>query len=99
MKIKYKCDAQQRLLKMVDEMVGYEVFGLSVKDLSDKVQSSNATVFRDLQNLQLAGWAEQFGDGKWRLSVNAAKMLRSINDGLNSAAAKVNEARRAYQEF
>lgn len=95
---KYQCDAQVRVLALVDKLVGHEVMGLSTKEVTEKAGYSAATVFRDLQNLQIAGWAEQMDDGRWRLSVNAARMLRKINDGLNTALSKVNEARRAYQE-
>lgn len=95
---KYICDSQQRLLKLVGTLVGSEINGQTAKELAGRMETSQATVFRDLQNLAAAGWAEQFEDGRWRLSVNAAKMLRRINDGINSALAKVNEARQKYQE-
>lgn len=94
---KYECSAQQRILKVVESLVGNEVFGLTALELSRKMGISNISLFRDLQNLQLAGWAEQFEDGKWRLSVNAAKMLRQINDGMMGAINKVNDARTSYQ--
>lgn len=95
---KYECDAQQRLLKVIDALVGHEVDGVSAKDIAARTGTSSATAFRDLSNLQLGGWAEQLEDGGWRLSVNAAKMLRRINDGINSALARVNSARRMYQD-
>ncbi len=95
---RYECDAQQRLLKVIDALVGHEVDGVSAKDIAARTGTSSATAFRDLSNLQLGGWAEQLEDGGWRLSVNAAKMLRRINDGINSALARVNSARRMYQD-
>lgn len=95
---RYECDAQQRLLKVIDALVGHEVDGVSAKDIAARTGTSSATAFRDLSNLQLGGWAEQLEDGGWRLSVNAAKMLRRINDGINSALARVNTARRMYQD-
>lgn len=98
METKYECEAQQRLLKVVDALVGHEVDGVSAKDVAARTGTSSATAFRDLSNLQLGGWAEQLEDGCWRLSVNAAKMLRRINDGINSALARVNTARRMYQD-
>lgn len=95
---RYECDAQQRLLKVIDALVGHEVDGVSAKDIAARTGTSSATAFRDLSNLQLGGWAEQLEDGGWRLSVNAAKMLRRINDGINGALARVNSARRMYQD-
>ena len=95
---RYECDAQQRLLKVIDALVGHEVDGVSAKDIAARTGTSSATAFRDLSNLQLGGWAEQLEDGGWRLSVNAAKMLRRINDGINSALSRVNSARRSYQD-
>lgn len=95
---RYECDAQQHLLKVIDALVGHEVDGVSAKDIAARTGTSSATAFRDLSNLQLGGWAEQLEDGGWRLSVNAAKMLRRINDGINSALARVNSARRMYQD-
>lgn len=95
---RYECDAQQRLLKVIDALVGHEVDGVSAKDIAARTGTSSATAFRDLSNLQLGGWAEQLEDGGWRLSVNAAKMLRRINDGINSALARVNTARKMYQD-
>lgn len=95
---KYVCESQQRILGLIDKLVGYEVFGVTTKDLAKRIEVSQATIYRDLMNLQTAGWAEQLDDGKWRLSVNAARKLRRINDGIVAAFAKVNEARRNYQE-
>lgn len=95
---RYECDAQQRLLKVIGALVGHEVDGVSAKDIAARTGTSSATAFRDLSNLQLGGWAEQLEDGGWRLSVNAAKMLRRINDGINSALSRVNSARRSYQD-
>ena len=66
---KYECDAQQRLLKVIDALVGHEVDGVSAKDIAARTGTSSATAFRDLSNLQLGGWAEQLEDGGWRLSV------------------------------
>lgn len=95
---KYSCEAQQRLLRVVEILVGNEVNGLAVKDIGERSGSTAATVYRDLMNLREAGWSEQLEDGRWRISVNAAKMLRRINDGINSALARVNAARRMYQD-
>lgn len=95
---KYACDSQQRILKTIDVLVGHEVDGIGAKDVAALTGTNNATAFRDLQNLQIAGWAEQLEDGGWRISVNAAKMLRRINDGINSALSRVNSARRSYQD-
>lgn len=95
---RYSCEAQQRILALIDRLTGYEVFGISTKDLAQRMDASQATIYRDMVNLQLSGWAEQLDDGRWRLCVNAARKLRRINDGINAALAKVNEARRDYQE-
>lgn len=95
---KYVCDSQQRILKTIDALVGHEVDGISAKDVAAQTGANGATAFRDLQNLQLAGWAEQLEDGGWRISVNAAKMLRRVNDGINRALSRVNSARRDYQD-
>ena len=95
----YTNDAQQRMLRLIDRLIGHEVWGINAVDLAVKIDASQSTVFRDLKNLEEAGWAEQMPDGRWRLSVNAAKLLRRINDGIAAALTKVNEARRSYQEF
>ncbi len=95
---KYICEAQQRIFAVVEVLVGHEVDGISCKDIAGAAMIKQATAYRDLMNLQAAGWAEQLEDGGWRLSVNAARYLRRINDGINKALSRVNEARRNYQD-
>ncbi len=94
---RYSCDSQQRVLILVDVMVGHEVNGMTTKELADRMNVNTTTIYRDLVNLQIAGWVEQLQDGKWRISIDAAKMLRKINDGIQTALSKVNAARAAYQ--
>lgn len=95
----YSNDAQQRLLRLIDRLIGHEVSGINAIDLASMIDASQPTVYRDLKNLEEAGWAEQLPDGRWRICVNAARLLRRINDGIAAALTKVNEARRTYQEF
>lgn len=95
---KYICDSQQRIFAVLEVLIGHEVDGMATKDVAAAAKISQSTVYRDLMNLMAAGWAEQLEDGKWRLSVNASRYIRRINDGIMSALARVNKARKEYQD-
>lgn len=72
----YACEAQQRLLFVQSALIGHEIDGVSLTEIANAwaERSSKSkggqknNVFRDLQNLKLAGYAEQLPDSdRWRL--------------------------------
>lgn len=68
-KTNYTNAAQQRLLQIIDLLAGHEVLGLPPSEIARAVGCSAAVVTRDMDNLQLAGWAERTPKGeRWRLT-------------------------------
>lgn len=72
----YACDAQQRGYFVMLALAGHELDGVSMTEIAaawaQRVGKTTANqknnVFRDLQNLKLAGLAEQLPDSeRWRL--------------------------------
>lgn len=92
----YDCASQQRLLKLIETMAGSEIDGQTAADLARKMEVSTTATFRDLQNLQTALWAEQLEDGRWRLTPNAARLLRRITDNINTAMRRINKVHQDY---
>jgi|WetSurMetagenome_2_1015567.scaffolds.fasta_scaffold377597_2 DNA-binding IclR family transcriptional regulator len=72
----YLCEAQQRLLFVQSALIGREIEGASLTEIANAWADRNGktktgqknNIFRDLQNLRLAGYAEQLPDSeRWRL--------------------------------
>lgn len=91
----YTNEAQQRLLQVIEHLSGNELDGIGASDVARSMDKSSTAIFRDLKNLETAGWAEQV-DGGWRLTPYAAKILRRISDMINSTMRKVNELHKNY---
>lgn len=91
----YVNEAQQRLLQVVELLAGNEIDGISAADVARSMDKSSTAIFRDLKNLEAAGWAEQAENG-WRLTPYAAKILRKISDRINRLMRCVNRLHEDY---
>lgn len=105
----YACDAQQRVLFVQSALYGHEIDGLSMTEIAaawaQRVGKSKASqknnIFRDLQNLKLAGYAEQLPDSDlWRLSTRPVQGAMAVMRHFERTQARLDEARQRYgREF
>ena len=92
---------QVRLLTVIEILSGNEVFGMRLKEIAEAVvgsghRTTTATVLRDLQSLQAAGWAQQLDDNKWRLAAKPIQVLTNFQWGLQNASGKLAEVQQRY---
>lgn len=98
----YACNAQQRLLFVQSALAGHEVNGLSLTEIVKALESrlggnQKNNVFRDLQNLKLAGYAEQLPDSeRWRLGARVVQTALDHLRGMERATARLEETRQRY---
>lgn len=101
----YACDAQQRLLFVQSALYGHEIDGLSMTEIAaawaarvgKDAKSQKNNIFRDLQNLRLAGYAEQLPDSeRWRLSTRPVQGALAVMRHFEKAQARLDEARQRY---
>ncbi|MDA8254170.1 MAG: hypothetical protein M0Z99_00795 [Betaproteobacteria bacterium] len=101
----YACDAQQRLLFVQSALYGHEIDGLSMTEIAaawaqrvgKTVANQKNNIFRDLQNLKLAGYAEQLPDSeRWRLSTRPVQGAFAVMRHFEKAQARLDEARQRY---
>ena len=101
----YHCEAQQRILFVMMALAGHEVDGVSLTEIA--VALSNRTgktagsqknnVFRDLQNIKLAGLAEQLPDSeRWRLAPRLVQVAQAHQRHLDRVSARIDEVRQRY---
>ena len=65
----YENGSQQRLVQVVTALAGHELEGISAPELATQVDMPVSKLWRDLQNLRAAGWAEQLQPSmRWRLT-------------------------------
>lgn len=80
----YTSTTQQRVLRTLKALFGFEVTGITSADLAKHLNTSNDRCFKDLKNLEEAGFAEQLPNKKWRISPNlgkeALKILKRIDE-------------------
>lgn len=92
---------QVRLLALIEQLVGHEVFGLRLKDITDALagtedKASTTTILHDLRALESRGWAQQMEDGKWRLAAKPIQVLHNFQYGLQSAGIKLSDVQQRY---
>lgn len=98
----YACTAQQRLLFVQSALAGNEVNGLSLTEIAKALETrlggnQKNNVFRDLQNLKLAGYAEQLPDSeRWRLGARVVQTALDHLRGMERATARLEETRQRY---
>lgn len=80
----YTSTTQQRVLRTLKALFGFEITGITTQDLAKRLEMSSSKTFKDLKNLEEAGFAEQLQNKKWRVSPNlgkeALKILKHIDE-------------------
>lgn len=92
----YTNKAQQRILHIIEVLAGNELEGLPLKEVAKEADQSIHSAYRDLKNLEDAGWAEQRENTHWRLTPRAAAPLRKIQENIHSLMGQVNRINREY---
>lgn len=101
----YNCEAQQRLLFVQSALYGHEIDGLSLTEIAaawasragKTPASQKNNIFRDLQNLRIAGYAEQLPDSdRWRLSTRPVQGAMAVMRHFQRAQERLDEARQRY---
>jgi hypothetical protein len=101
----YACEAQQRLLFVQSALYGHEIDGLSMTEITaawaqrvgKPVANQKNNIFRDLQNLKLAGYAEQLPDSdRWRLSTRTVQGAFAVMRHFERSQTRLDEARQRY---
>jgi len=90
----YTNDAQQRIIHLIEILAGSEYTGMSLKDISDSLKTTNTTTFRDLKNLEEIGWVFQLNSTNWIMTSKAAEPLKAISENVHrlmSAANRINK--------
>jgi len=87
--------SQERLMALVEKLVGKTVEGMSNKALAHELQTTEVNVSRDLQTLEAQGWAEKAG-GKWRLSPKFGGFAGHIMKSFQTARLRLTEDEARY---
>lgn len=93
----YTNAGQQRLLSVLEALVGHELEGVTVAQLQERLGHTTSALYRDLKNLEQKGWAErlQFSGG-WRVTPEFAELIRTVQRNLMTIMEKVNNLNRVY---
>lgn len=93
----YRSTAQQRLLKTMLNLMGHEVDGVSITQLSQAVGASPANTTRDVANLELAGLAERvIGSSNVRITPLLGQKALAILTNIERHAAHVEGVRQRF---
>lgn len=93
---KYICSSQQRLLRVMTALAGYEIDGIEPGALAKGLGVSPPLITRDLSNLSLAGWAEKLESGSWRLSPRLIQIASAYSNSMSRARFKLDEIDQRY---
>lgn len=93
----YRNRGQQRILDVMVRLSGHEIEGLALKDVSDAARISPSNAKKDLENLKLAGIAEQIPEtGRWRLGPKLVQIALAHLRNLERAHTKWKEIQQRY---
>lgn len=96
-KERYQSNSQQRILRVMLALAGYEVEGLAPGEIAKGLKVTPSNVTRDLANLRIAGLAEEITDtGRWRLTPRLSQIGLAMLDNVNKAQRKVDEIQQRY---
>lgn len=92
-----KLNSQERLLVIVEKLVGKSVEGMSNKTLAFELKTLEANICRDLKILEGRGWIEKSGThGKWRMSPKFGNFAGTIIKCFQSAKLRLTEDEARY---
>lgn len=82
---------------MVTALAGHELEGISAPELATRLDMPVSKLWRDLQNLRQAGWAEQIQPSmRWRLTPEFGGLSTKIARALAVFSERAARVRREY---
>jgi len=94
---KYRSSSQQRILRVLIALAGHEITGLTPGDVARAAEVTPSNATRDLNNLAIAGLAEQIqSDGRWRLGPKLIQIALSHTQGMDRASGRLAEVKQRY---
>ena len=93
---KSKLSSQERLLVIVEKLVGKSVEGMSNKLLAFELKTIEASICRDLKILEARGWIEKTVNGKWRMSPKFGNFAGTIIKCFQTAKLRLTEDEARY---
>lgn len=94
---RYEVESQQRILRVMLALSGYEVTGLAPGELAKGLELPGAQITKDLANLRIAGIAEEIvGTGRWRLTPRLIQIGVAMQLAVEQAERKLEEMKQRY---
>jgi DNA-binding IclR family transcriptional regulator len=92
-----KMNSRERLLAIVEKLVGKPAEGMGNKELAVELKTLDANICRDLKVLEGRGWIERSGaNGKWRMSAKFGGFAGTIIKGFQTARLRLTEDEARY---
>lgn len=94
-------DQVQRILTIVEAMVGFEANGISTGTIAAKTQQSKPNVSRALNELKAAGWVEPHPQdpGRYRITHKVAQISNTISMNLSRAQQQLSSDQQNYNKI
>jgi DNA-binding IclR family transcriptional regulator len=94
-------DQVQRILTIVEIMVGKEANGITTGQIAAKSQQSKPNVSRALNELKSAGWVEPHPQdlGRYRLTHKLAQMSNTISMNLSQSMQQLSADQQNYNKI
>lgn len=93
---KSKLNSQERMLVIVEKLVGKLAEGMSGKALAGELKTLEANVCRDLKILEGRGWIEKAASGKWRMSPKFGSFAGTMIKCFQTAKLRLTEDEARY---
>lgn len=95
----YTNDGQQRILRLLRNMAGHEITGISPGQLAAIQECSPALITRDLANLKQAGFAEQVPETQlWRLAPELVQISLAHGAAMSKAQKRLDEVQQRFSK-
>jgi DNA-binding IclR family transcriptional regulator len=95
----YTNEGQQRILRLLRNLAGHEITGISPGQLAQSQECSPALITRDLANLKQAGFAEQVPETQlWRLSPELVQISLAHGAAMNKAQRRLDEVQQRFTQ-
>ena len=91
-----RLSSQERLLVIVEKLVGKPTTGMGNKELAFELKTLEANICRDLKILEGRGWIEKTKGGKWRMSAKFGGFAGTIIKGFKEAKLRLTEEEARY---
>ncbi|MDR2733398.1 MAG: hypothetical protein LBC99_01995 [Spirochaetota bacterium] len=94
---KSRFSSQERILRIVEMLVGNMVDGMSNKTIAFQLNTTEANICRDLKILEARGWVEKSNtSGKWRMSPKFGGFAGTIIKCFQTAKLRLTEDEARY---